>query len=145
MTNRAKDTDPVNTSTALKRRTFLTGLGVTAAAIGTPSLASAQPNSSAAGTSNSSCAPPEMPGDHLRQSYELRVAMATQNLLVGRAVNVGNGDFELYADKGGTYTKALPHDAYGRVDPAAFASLMTALDSGNPSDFEKIIMGARAP
>ena len=47
----------------------------------------------------------------------------------------------LYADKGGTYTKGLPHDNFGRVDLQAFATFTKALNSGEFSDFEKIIVG----
>jgi hypothetical protein len=56
-------------------------------------------------------------------------------------VNVDNGDFALYPDKGGTYTKGLPHDNFGRVNLQAFATFTNALDSGEFSDFEKIIVG----
>jgi hypothetical protein len=85
--------------------------------------------------------PPQVTDARIRQAFELRVQMALQDALRGPAQNVSSGDFELYADKGGTYTKALPHDAFGRVDASAFASLMAALKSGKPSEFEKIIMG----
>ncbi len=61
--------------------------------------------------------------------------------MVGPAVNVNNGDTALYPDKGGTYTKGLPHDDFGRVDLQAFATLTEALNSGKFSDFQKIIMG----
>jgi len=39
------------------------------------------------------------------------------------------------------YIQKLPHDANGRVDPAAFATFQTALNGGKPSDCEKIVMG----
>lgn len=77
----------------------------------------------------------------MKQAFELRIAEATEDNLIGPAVNVNNGDTELYPDKGGTFTKTLPHDPYGRVEPNAFSSFMTALNSGRFSDFEKIIMG----
>lgn len=127
----------MNAASVLRRRTFLSRLGVAsgAAAITTPSLAGAQANIAASGP------PPQVTNNRIRQAFNLRVAMATNDALQGPAINVNNGDYELYADKGGTYTKALPHDAYGRVEPAAFASLMSALKSGKPSDFENILMG----
>ena len=52
-----------------------------------------------------------------------------------------NGDEERYADKRGTYTKALLQDGPGRVDLNAYQSFRAALHSGNPEDFEDIIMG----
>jgi hypothetical protein len=56
-------------------------------------------------------------------------------------VNVNNGDTARYPDKGGTYTKGLPHDSFGRVNPGAFGSFQEALSSGKFSDFESIVMG----
>src|SRR5467141_848612 len=52
-----------------------------------------------------------------------------------------NGDEERYADKCGTYTKALLQDGPGRVNLNAYQSFRAALRSGNPEDFEDIIMG----
>src|SRR5208282_5085491 len=66
---------------------------------------------------------------------------AKQDAHVPPAVNVNNGDPALYADQGGTYTKGLPHDSFGRVDLGAFATLTNALNTGKFSDFEKIITG----
>ena len=67
--------------------------------------------------------------------------MARKDALVPPAKNVDNGDDARYHDKGGTFTKALPHDAFGRVDPAAYQTFKTALASGKFSDFENIAMG----
>jgi len=77
----------------------------------------------------------------IAEGFELRVQEAMRDALTGPAVNINNGDTDRYADRGGTFTKALPHDLYGRVDPNAFAGFATALNSGKFSDFEKIIMG----
>ena len=77
----------------------------------------------------------------MAQAYQLRVSEAFSDFKLGMAVNVDNGDRDLYPDRGGTYTKGLPHDAFGRVDPNAFATFATALKTGKSSDFEKIIMG----
>lgn len=75
------------------------------------------------------------------QAFMLRTTEAESDAALGPATNINNGDFSRYADKGGTFTKALPHDAYGRVNPDAFGTLMTALNSGEFSDFERITMG----
>jgi hypothetical protein len=120
---------------AIQRRAFLGSLGLAAAA-----------GSALSATASAEDHPqvsPAMSNLHARvaQAMELRISEATQDAASGPAVNQNNGDQAQYADHGGTYTKALPHDAYGRVDPTAFASLMTALNSGEPADFDKIIMG----
>jgi len=52
-----------------------------------------------------------------------------------------NGDEERYGDKCGTYSKAILQDGPGRGNLNAYQSFTTALNSGNPADFENIIMG----
>lgn len=76
----------------------------------------------------------------IAQATALRKAAADQDFSI-RVTNIDNGDNALYPDKGGTYTKGLLHDNFGRVDAASFASFQAALASGKASDFEKIIMG----
>lgn len=121
------------------------GLAVTtaAAALSAPSLVAAEPGSSV--VSPERVRPPFPPAaitnPRILEAFELRAGQATQDAGVPAAVNVDNGDTALYADKGGTYTKALPHDAYGRVDLNAFATFEAALKSGKFSDFENIVMG----
>jgi hypothetical protein len=128
----------------MRRRAFIAGAAAGAAAVtlAAPSVSSAQSASPALGLGRPPIGlPAGVSNRRILQSYDLRVSMASQDALLGPAVNVDNGDAALYADKAGVYTKALPHDAYGRVDPGAFATFQTALNSGKPSDFEKIVMG----
>jgi hypothetical protein len=56
------------------------------------------------------------------------------------AINVNNGDETRCPDKGGTYTRGLPHDPFARVNSTAYQTFQTALNSGEFSDFEHIIM-----
>jgi hypothetical protein len=41
----------------------------------------------------------------------------------------------------GQYSKSLRHDTLGDPDPASYASLLRALESRDPQDFEEIILG----
>jgi hypothetical protein len=84
---------------------------------------------------------PELFNQRLIDAFNLRVSLATSDALAGPAVNVNNGDPARYPDKGGSYTKGLPHDSFGRVNPEAFASLAFAIKSGNFSAFQNIITG----
>ena len=124
------------------RRQFLGQVGFAATfAAGTlsvPSVASAQSSTS---STTSVPVPPGVSNSRVVEAFELRVGEAIHDALVPPATNVNNGDDALYPDKGGTYTKGLPHDAFGRVDLTAYGTLKTALASGNFSDFEKIIVG----
>lgn len=77
----------------------------------------------------------------IEEARELRISAARSDGDVPPAKNVSNGDEARYADKGGTYTKGLPHDDFGRVDLDAFALFKKALNSGKFSDFEHIKLG----
>lgn len=56
-----------------------------------------------------------------------------------------NGDESAYSDRRGSYIKGLTLDHgspdLGLVDPNAYQSLLDALDTGNPTDFENIATG----
>jgi hypothetical protein len=52
-----------------------------------------------------------------------------------------NGDEESLVNKIGSYTKGLRHNAEGEVDLAAYETLIVALNSGDPRDFERIAQG----
>jgi hypothetical protein len=55
--------------------------------------------------------------------------------------NKPNGDEARYAGKIGSFSKCLPHNQLGEVDPAAFAALVRAMNTGKRADFEAIPMG----
>ena len=136
----AQEKRPKRTS----RRTFIGQMGAAAgfvaAAIASPSAVSAREFSSSSAPSGTGL-PASVTNNRVIEAFELRVSEANQDALVPSAVNVDNGDTALYADKGGTYTKGLPHDSFGRVNLKAFATFTNALNSGEFSDFEKIIVG----
>jgi hypothetical protein len=129
------------------RRRFIAGLGAATAAVSTgvlsplivASRAEANPGrgngNEDGGRGNGAGSP------RVIEAFELRQGLANHDFRVGPALNVNNGDYQLYADKGGTYTKGLPHDNFGRVNLTAFASFTKALKSGRFSDFQKIITG----
>lgn len=53
-----------------------------------------------------------------------------------------NGDEDLYANRIGNFSKTLPHNALGEVDPAAYNAFLTALGSGQAADFDAIPAGS---
>ena len=75
------------------------------------------------------------------EAAEVRIKAALRERAVNLPNHPTNHDITRYADQANTYTKCLPHDGFGRVDLNAFATMLTALNSGDPDDFEKIIMG----
>ena len=52
-----------------------------------------------------------------------------------------NGDEELYPNRIGNFSKALPHQSNGEVQPSAYNALLDALRTGSPAMFEQIPMG----
>ena len=81
--------------------------------------------------------------ERAEEAEEIRIAAAKAERRIPTPPHTTNGDEERYADRCGTYTKALLQDGPGRVNLNAYQSFRTALHSGNPTDFEDIIMGGR--
>ena len=52
-----------------------------------------------------------------------------------------NGDEDLYANRIGNFSKALPHNQLGEVDRNAYESLLKAVNTGDPANFDAIVMG----
>ncbi len=75
------------------------------------------------------------------ESQEIRINAANGERKVHIPNRPTNGDQNRYADQANTYTKGLPHDSFGRVDLNAFATLVNALNTGEPEDFENVILG----
>ena len=74
-------------------------------------------------------------------SFKLRVDLATAQHQLPLVAHPCNGDEVLYADKSNSFHKCLPHDSFGRVNVRAYQSLLDALTSGDPADFEHIMLG----
>ncbi len=78
-------------------------------------------------------------GARADQAYAIRVSCAQSQRAI--APHPVNGDELAYASRIGSYTKGLPHNARGDVDPAAYDALLSALRSGQSADFEALPMG----
>ena len=85
--------------------------------------------------------PASLASNRYMKAYKCRTAAA--KLARERAIvsHVSNGDDTLYANKIGSYTKALPHNQLGEVDLAAYATLQVARETQNPALFEEIRLG----
>jgi hypothetical protein len=60
---------------------------------------------------------------------------------------IPNSDESVYANDHyiGNFTKNLPHDNLGQVDPAAYKTFLKACTTGREADFEAITLGGTAP
>jgi membrane-associated phospholipid phosphatase len=130
-------------SSSQSRRTFL---GRTAAAVAAGMAGSAAFNTDAAKAQEVE-REPETPIRHLRQrqAYRIRVEAARRELGLPIAAHPTNGDEQRYPNRIANYSKGLPHDRLGEVDRAAYASLLRAVTSGDPADFESIVTAAHDP
>lgn len=74
-------------------------------------------------------------------AFEVRNRAALAQMHVRVAAPVTNDDERLYPNALGSYTKAMPHDAFGIVDPAAWAAFIKAVETGISADFDLIPKG----
>jgi len=78
------------------------------------------------------------------EEYWLRSQSARAHFFASQSPQLCNDDEALYADKRASFSKCLPHNELGEVDPGAYQSLHTALETGNPDDFDAIILAPEA-
>ncbi|MEJ7670264.1 MAG: vanadium-dependent haloperoxidase [Casimicrobiaceae bacterium] len=117
------------------RRRFLGGVGGATAAAGFAGLAPLPKTVQAAASVADEAGP------RLERAYQLRHEAALRHKSVGMPAHPANGDDELYPNRIGSFSKALPHDALGEVDRDAYKALLRAVSSGRPADFEEIPLG----
>jgi len=127
----------------LDRRSFLTGVSG-AAALG--AAATALPAMSGANTASAAPAPAAPPPGidyqaRAEQAFDIRYRLALRNFMTPRVAHPTNGDEENIPEKWGNHSKALPHNQYGEVDPAAYATLKNALDAGTQIALETVPSG----
>ena len=79
------------------------------------------------------------------RAYAVRVNAARDERTRPLPAHPTNGDEARYVStRIGNYSKGLPHNALGEVEPAAYTALLTALESGRPADFEAVPLGGQA-
>lgn len=76
-----------------------------------------------------------------KQAYQVRLEAALFQKRHPLPDHACNGDEHLYSNKIGSYSKGLPHNCLGEVDLNAYNTLIQALTTGNPDDFESIPLG----
>ena len=115
----------------LSRRGFLRGVGAIGGAAAVTGLGS---------SAMADCALGGTPQERRSASFQARID-AAKAARQGIVTQTCNGDEDLYPNRIGNYSKGLPHDELGEVDAAAYESMLTALASGNPADFDAITLG----
>jgi hypothetical protein len=81
------------------------------------------------------------PASRRESSYRLRQKAALAERDIPTPSHISNGDETRYPSFIGNYSQGLPHNSLGEVIPAAYQALMTACDTGRPSDFANVPLG----
>lgn len=129
-------TGSASESTVFSRRDLLRGASVAVAS--GPAVAAAMLSSSPA---QAEVLTPTGPGPRRSDAFVVRRDAARAHREASKLLppQPTNGD-EAFADYRASFTKCLPHDANGEVDPVAYDELRAALLSGDPDDFEAITL-----
>ena len=122
----------------ISRRKFLkrsseAGAAIAATSAGLGAMLSEPINHSTAGEVGSSEA-----GRRAQQSFEIRCDSARADTRRENPAPTTNGDEERYADRRANFTKTLPHNELGEVEPNAYADWVSILTRGDPGQFEQI-------
>jgi hypothetical protein len=79
--------------------------------------------------------------DLVTHTFRVRSDRAAENYAQPLPRHQNNGDEARYPNKIGSDTRGLPHDQLGEVDLTAWRSLIHALTTQEPDDFERVILG----
>jgi PAP2 superfamily len=121
------------------RRQFLAAAGaLTAATMAASTVGAASPRAVPPPSTTSSLR------DRRARALEIRQQAALYQLDQAFPVPQTNGDEGRYPAGVANYSKALPHNALGEVDPYAYQRLWQAIHSRTPSAFEAVPLGGTA-
>src|SRR5215470_5062163 len=133
-------TDP--TFQSLSRRSFLTSAGIgagaaAAVAVGPSLLVAGDVKAAETG------AYPDYDeeGSRVDRAFKVRLQAAKEERSIPVPPQINNGDEARYGAFIGNFSQGLPHNGIGEVDRSAYAGLLAAVRSGNPSDFANIPLG----
>jgi hypothetical protein len=123
----------------LTRRGLLGGV----AGLGGAALAVRGPGGSAAEAAGQPAAgnPPSPEAHRLAEAFQVRLKAAEHSRGLGTRAQSTNREEDSLPGRLACYSKGLPHDGSGLVDPKAYEVYLRALASGKPEDFERIPLG----
>ena len=79
--------------------------------------------------------------ERAQESYQIRVDAAQAERVLSTPPQTANNDERLIETKIGNYSKGLPHNSIGEVDPAAYFAFLRAVQSGDPNHWDAIPLG----
>jgi hypothetical protein len=143
MAKEASPPRPATPAPTLDRRAFLRTLGAGAAvtvALNSPGQAGLSAKVEACELGPQTDHQRRVTARHLRRDA---AQLAFQRPLPDHACNGEEDDYA--GTRIANFSKGLPHNHLGEVDPAAYDALLGALASGDPADFEAIPLGGVRP
>lgn len=75
------------------------------------------------------------------RNQQVRIDAASFQRSQPLPIHTDNGDEALYPTRFASYSKGLPHNSLGEPDLTQYSQLLQALLTGNPADFEAIVLG----
>lgn len=143
--------EPEGAEHALDRRRFLGGMGgLTVGTLAgglTGVLGAAVPGPAESTEKNQKpekkAAKDAKPASRAETAYKIRVDAAERERKLGVPVHPTNGDEERYPSRIGNFSKTLPHNEFGEVDPAAYDAYHKALLAADFAALEAVPKGGR--
>jgi len=83
--------------------------------------------------------------ERAQESYRIRVQAAQAERELPIPPHPANNDERLFESRIGNYSKGLPHNSIGEVDPAAYFAFLRAAQSGDPDHWDAIPLGGTTP
>jgi hypothetical protein len=131
----------VSRSAATSRRDFLGRAAVATAASVAAGALTGLPRPAYAASLAHSVADRLAGAARADQALAIRLGAARRKRAVPLPSHPNNGDEAAYASRIGSYSKGLPHNDLGEVDPAAYDALLAALTTGIVAAFESVPRG----
>jgi hypothetical protein len=134
------------------RRKFLGRVGAATIAAGVVSQTALAQFPAPGGSKQPICNDPAFPfgvepadkaANRYMKSYKCRLEAAKLAQSRPLVYHVNNGDEARYPNKIASFTKSLPHNQIGEVDPVAYATLVRARETRDPKLFEQIRLGSQ--
>ena len=121
------------------RRSFLGQLGIGAASIASLTGAASKSDAPSAGKNPGSFL--DSPSSRSARAFELRMRAAEMARDRAVVTQTPNGEEALYPSRIASFSKGLPHNAFGEVTSSGYDDYLEALRAGNAARLEQISMG----
>jgi hypothetical protein len=80
-----------------------------------------------------------------QEAFQKRLKAAISDRKIALPPHLTNGDEAVFPSGIANYTKGLPHNSYGEVNPRAYAAYLAAVKSGKRADFDALALGGNTP